>query len=207
VLNSNLIVIQKLKGITPMLRDHPFLPLMALSFALALAGCSKKEEAAPPASAAPAEAPATAETAAEPAVAAPAETPPAAEPAPAAATETAPPAVAAPAVAAETGTAPPPAAEPATADTAAAPAKPIDGEGIAKGICMACHQSGMNGAPKFANKIAWAPRIAQGRETLYQHSINGFRGMPARGGNPNLTDDEVKAAVDYLVKVAGGYQE
>jgi len=72
---------------------------------------------------------------------------------------------------------------------------------------MACHQTGMNGAPKFANKVAWAPRIAQGRETLYQHSINGFRGMPARGGNPNLSDDQVKAAVDYMVKVAGGYKE
>jgi cytochrome c5 len=194
-----------------MLRNHPFLPLMALSFALTLAGCSKKEEAAPSTSAAPAEAPVTAESAAgEPTVGAPTETPPA-EPAPAAATETVPPAVAAPAAAAETGTAPPPAAEsaPAPAESAdvATPAKPINGEAIAQGICMACHQAGMNGAPKFANKVAWAPRIAQGREKLYENAIKGLRGMPARGGNPNLSDEEVKAAVDYMVKVAGGYKE
>jgi len=65
----------------------------------------------------------------------------------------------------------------------------------------------MNGAPKFASKVAWAPRIAQGRDKLYENAIKGLRGMPARGGNPNLTDEEVKAAVDYMVKVAGGYKD
>jgi cytochrome c5 len=72
---------------------------------------------------------------------------------------------------------------------------------------MACHQAGMNGAPKFGNKVAWAPRIAQGREKLYEHAIKGLRGMPPKGGSTNLTDDQVKAAVDYMVKVAGGYQD
>ena len=60
----------------------------------------------------------------------------------------------------------------------------------------------MNGAPKMGNKIAWQPRIAQGRDKLYDHAL---RGMPPRGGNPKLNDNEVKAAVDYLVKLAGGY--
>lgn len=49
----------------------------------------------------------------------------------------------------------------------------------------------------------WAPRIAQGKDVLYQHSIEGYSGdkgaMPARGGAPSLSDDEMKAAVDYLV--------
>lgn len=71
---------------------------------------------------------------------------------------------------------------------------------------MACHQTGINGAPKIGNKIAWTPRIAQGREILYQHATNGLRGMPPRGGNASLSDDQVKAAVDYLVKLAGGYK-
>lgn len=198
----------------PKYRD--ILPFMALSLALVLTGCSKKEEAAPDASAA--ESPLAAESAApespapEPAASAaatPADAAPAAGPAPPSTTEAAPAAEPAPPAAAPAETPPAPAetAAAAPAEPAAAPAKPIDGAAIAQGVCMACHQAGMNGAPKFANKVAWAPRIAQGRETLYQHSINGLRGMPARGGNPNLTDDEVKAAVDYMVKVAGGYKE
>jgi cytochrome c5 len=80
-----------------------------------------------------------------------------------------------------------------------------DGAAITQGLCFACHQAGMNGAPKFANKVAWAPRIAQGKEKLYEHAIKGLRGMPPRGGGANLTDDQVKAAVDYMVKASGGY--
>src|SRR5579885_61194 len=100
----------------------------------------------------------------------------------------------------------PPAANPAPPpQAAAAPAQAIDGEPIVRGVCMACHQAGMNGAPRFADKIAWKPRIAQGRDTLYQHAMKGLRGMPPRGGNPNLSDDQIKAAVDYMVKAAGGY--
>jgi len=81
-----------------------------------------------------------------------------------------------------------------------------EGEKIVHGICFACHQVGINGAPKFGNKIAWAPRITQGKDKLYEHALKGLRGMPPRGGNPSLTDDQVKAAVDYMVKAAGGYQ-
>ena len=61
----------------------------------------------------------------------------------------------------------------------------------------------MAGAPLPGNKDEWAPRIAQGNDTLYKHAIEGYTGakglMPARGGNPKLTDDEVKAAVDFMV--------
>jgi len=59
------------------------------------------------------------------------------------------------------------------------------------------------GAPKFGDKAAWAPRIKQGKETLYKHAIGGFKGksgvMPAKGGRTDLSDADVKAAVDYMV--------
>jgi len=94
------------------------------------------------------------------------------------------------------GGAPPPAAAPAVV---AAVAKARIGEEIHQLACAACHGAGVAGAPKTGDKAAWAPRIAQGVNVLYKHSIEGFKTMPARGGNSSLTDDEVKAAVDYQV--------
>lgn len=83
----------------------------------------------------------------------------------------------------------------------------VDGTKVYNGLCAGCHAVGAGGAPKAGDKAAWGPRIAKGKDTLYNHAINGFQGsngvMPARGGNPKLTDDEVKAAVDHLVKLAG----
>lgn len=68
--------------------------------------------------------------------------------------------------------------------------------------CALCHGAGVAGAPKPGDKADWGPRIAQGKETLYKHAIEGFTGskgmMPARGGGTSLTDDEVKAAVDFM---------
>ena len=55
------------------------------------------------------------------------------------------------------------------------------------------------GAPKAGEKTAWAPRIAKGKPTLYEHAIKGFNAMPAKGGNAALADADVKAAVDYMV--------
>ena len=79
------------------------------------------------------------------------------------------------------------------------------GEGIYKGGCVACHGAGIAGAPKVGDKAAWAPRIAQGKPTLYEHAINGYQGkagvMPAKGGNASLADADVKAAVDYMVSL------
>lgn len=70
-------------------------------------------------------------------------------------------------------------------------------------VCAMCHAAGVAGAPKPGDKADWAPRIAQGNDVLYQHALEGFTGskgmMPARGGNPSLADDKVKAAVDYMV--------
>jgi cytochrome c5 len=62
-----------------------------------------------------------------------------------------------------------------------------------------CHAAGLAGAPKAGDAAAWKARVAQGVPTLHDHAINGIRAMPAKGGNPSLSDAEVKAAVDYLV--------
>lgn len=89
---------------------------------------------------------------------------------------------------------------------AAGPAAAADGEAVYNQACMACHAQGVAGAPKFGDAEAWGPRIEKGTETLYENSINGFQGdtgmMPPKGGFTNLSDEEVKAAVDYMVENA-----
>lgn len=79
----------------------------------------------------------------------------------------------------------------------AAPA--ANGEKIYTANCASCHGAGVLGAPKFGDKAAWAPRIKQGKEVVYTHALNGFKMMPPKGGNPALKDDEVKAAIDFMV--------
>lgn len=74
-----------------------------------------------------------------------------------------------------------------------------DGKTVYNTVCAGCHGAGVLGAPKFGDKAAWAPRIAQGMPTLVSHAINGIRSMPARGGAASLSDDEVKAGVQYMV--------
>ncbi len=91
--------------------------------------------------------------------------------------------------------APPPAA--AVVPVIAAKAK--SGEEVFNGACVACHGAGIAGAPKMGDKGLWAPRIAQGVSTLYEHALKGFKAMPAKGGQVALSDEEVKAAVDYQV--------
>jgi len=73
------------------------------------------------------------------------------------------------------------------------------GEADYKASCAACHDSGAAGAPVVGNKDDWAPRIKEGKETLYEHAIKGFNGMPPKGGNMSLSDDQVKAITDYMV--------
>lgn len=73
------------------------------------------------------------------------------------------------------------------------------GDILYQAICSSCHDAGLIGAPKVGDKGAWAARIGKGKETLYNHAINGFNSMPARGGSPDLSDDEVKNAVDYMI--------
>ena len=80
------------------------------------------------------------------------------------------------------------------------------GKSTYDGTCSVCHGAGIAGAPKFGDKAAWAPRIAQGADTLHTHALKGFQGkvgmMPAKGGNAGLPDADVKAAVDYMVEKA-----
>lgn len=99
-----------------------------------------------------------------------------------------------------------PAAVATTVITAAASAarSPIAG-GAGQGkttydaVCAVCHAAGVAGAPKTGDKAGWSVRVAQGKETLYASALKGKGVMPAKGGNPGLADDAIKAAVDYLV--------
>jgi cytochrome c5 len=102
-----------------------------------------------------------------------------------------------------------PAEEPAAeADTAAMEETTMADSGQGKktydSVCFACHAQGIAGAPKLGDKAAWEPRIAQGMDTLVNHAINGFQGsagvMPPKGGNMALSDEEVSAAVSYMVE-------
>jgi cytochrome c5 len=107
----------------------------------------------------------------------------------------------------ETGAAAAAAAAQAAAAAAAAGGAPyggtLDGAVIYQNLCSACHANGAGGAPA-PTAAAWAPRIAQGRDTLLKHAIEGFQGaagiMPARGGNARLTDEQVTASVDYMIE-------
>ena len=86
-----------------------------------------------------------------------------------------------------------------SAPVAKAASSGADGKGTYTSACFACHGTGAAGAPKMGDKAAWKARIAQGEATLFDHAINGFKGMPAKGGNASLSDDAVKAAVKYMV--------
>lgn len=78
------------------------------------------------------------------------------------------------------------------------------GESTYKSICIACHASGMNGAPKFQNNLAWAPIIKEGKVHVIAEAYNGVRKMPAKGGKPDLTLEDFSEALIYMVNSSGG---
>ena len=78
------------------------------------------------------------------------------------------------------------------------------GENTYKQVCASCHGAGVLKAPKFGDKAQWAPLIAEGQVTLTAHGYVGVRGMPAKGGNPNLSVEGFADAVAYMVNKAGG---
>jgi len=84
----------------------------------------------------------------------------------------------------------------------AASSGPRDGKEVFDAACMACHTTGAGGAPKYGDVEAWADRIAKGIDTLHKHGVEGIpgTGMMAKGGCVNCSDEEVIAAVDYMVE-------
>ena len=87
----------------------------------------------------------------------------------------------------------------AVAGGAVAATEQADGKATYVQICQACHAAGLAGAPKTGDKAAWAPRIARGEAVLMQNALKGIRMMPPKGGNPGLSDQQVRAAVAYMV--------
>jgi cytochrome c5 len=94
--------------------------------------------------------------------------------------------------------APAPAAAPAPAPAAAPMAAP--GEEVYQKACAACHAEGVAGAPKVGDLEAWKPRLEKGPEALVQSAVNGVGTMPAKGGMADLTDEDVAAAVNFMIE-------
>ncbi len=77
-----------------------------------------------------------------------------------------------------------------------------DGRAVYDKTCVVCHASGVANAPKFGDKAAWGPRIATGKDALFSAVVKGKGAMPPKAGAANLTDDEIKAAIDYMTTAA-----
>lgn len=92
---------------------------------------------------------------------------------------------------------------PITEVVAQAAPVPKSGKEIFETVCTACHSTGVLEAPKYGDKASWEPRIAKGEAALIQSALNGFNKMPARGGQPNLSDDEIKSTVQYMLEAVG----
>lgn len=116
----------------------------------------------------------------------------------------APEAAAAPAAPAAPAAAPAAVAAPAAAAAPAVKPDPAKGKQVFQTTCSLCHATGVAGAPKVGDKAAWAPRVAQGYAMLYDHALNGIRAMPAKGGNPSLSEADVANAVGYMFTESGG---
>lgn len=186
-----------------MMKNTLFLTVSAAALLLA---CGKSEDvpapaARPPAAEAPQVMPAPAPVA--PVVETPDGESPQSEAAPATQPETqlARPAAASKPVAARAAAAPVESA--AKAVDATVPGTPAPdlarGQQIYRQACAFCHDKGVAGAPKTGDAAAWSPRLAQGMDTLHAVALRGKGAMPAKGGNPSLSDADVRAAVDFLV--------
>jgi cytochrome c5 len=78
------------------------------------------------------------------------------------------------------------------------------GKEVVETLCISCHGSGANGAPKIGDNKAWAARASAGLTSLTQHALDGIRQMPPHGGNPSLSDIEIERAITYMVNQSGG---
>lgn len=91
----------------------------------------------------------------------------------------------------------------AKASASAAYGGTLDGQVIYDNLCGACHTNGVGLAPTLT-QAKWTGRIAQGKDVLYRHAIDGYTGpdggiMPAKGGNPGLTEEQIHATVDWML--------
>ena len=73
------------------------------------------------------------------------------------------------------------------------------GEKVYESTCVVCHSSGISGAPKLGDRSAWAERLAKGKESLVNSALKGKGLMPPRGSNPKFNDEDIRAAVEYMV--------
>lgn len=90
-------------------------------------------------------------------------------------------------------------AAPAAAATQVAAAD-LSGDQVYQQVCASCHAAGVLNAPKPGDAAAWETRLSKGLDTVYANAINGIGAMPAKGGRADMSDEAIKAAVDYLIK-------
>ncbi|MDO9468414.1 MAG: c-type cytochrome [Thiobacillus sp.] len=181
--------------------------LLIVASAVSLLACGPSDNAPPPAAETTmVDGAETTPELAPPVLEAPAVEPFSAEPtvaADASETEAAPQTPPAPAAAQPKPAAPAPTPEPEPAPAPKVASAPtvdlVHGQQIYRQACAFCHDKGVAGAPKTGDTASWGPRLAQGIDTLYTASLRGKGAMPAKGGNPALSDGDVKAAVDYMV--------
>jgi len=83
---------------------------------------------------------------------------------------------------------------------AAAPSGPKSGADVYQASCFACHGTGAMGAPKKGDAAAWEPRLAKGADVLLHNAINGINAMPPKGTCMACSDEEIQAAIDFMVK-------
>ena len=90
-----------------------------------------------------------------------------------------------------------------TAETEVLAPELLAGKAVVEKTCIACHGQGLNGEPILGNKKMWGKRLPQGEDVLVSHAINGFamEMMPPRGGNPDLTDADIRNAVKYMMSL------
>ncbi|WP_055439507.1 c-type cytochrome [Pseudidiomarina woesei] len=74
------------------------------------------------------------------------------------------------------------------------------GDAVYNKFCAACHTSGVLGAPKLNNAADWEPRLAQGMDTVLKHAIEGYNAMPPKGTCNDCSDEEIQAAIDYMIE-------
>lgn len=84
----------------------------------------------------------------------------------------------------------------------AAPLMAADGKSVYDKTCSVCHAAGVANAPKLGDKAAWAPRTGAGKDALVASVVKGKGAMPPKAGNAQLTDDEIKAAVEFMLAAA-----